>query len=106
MGRASTWGGEGELISKGPYRFSRNPQYVGFILGLGGWALMVSSTRVAAACLVGAAAIILAPYAEETWLREKLGEPYEHYRQITPRFFSICIRKARRFEDKDNNLNA
>ncbi|MFZ5818862.1 MAG: methyltransferase family protein [Chloroflexota bacterium] len=43
LGLTSTTGERGALVRYGPYRFSRNPQYVGFIGSLAGWALMTNS---------------------------------------------------------------
>lgn len=86
LGMASTSGAERALIRRGPYRFSRNPQYVGFIMGLIGWAIVTSSRLTLAASLVGVIPLVLAPFAEEPWLLERYGTAYEGYRQAVPRF--------------------
>ena len=85
----STMGDEGSLTRRGPYRFSRNPQYVGFIAGLVGWAILSSSALALLAALVGSGALILAPFAEEPWLLEVHGEAYEEYKRLAPRFISL-----------------
>ena len=43
LGLAQSSGNARGLIRNGPYRFSRNPQYIGFILGLAGWSVMANS---------------------------------------------------------------
>jgi len=43
LGIAPTSGDESMLVYRGPYRFSRNPQYVGFIAALIGWALLTNA---------------------------------------------------------------
>ncbi|MBW2312614.1 MAG: phosphatidylethanolamine N-methyltransferase family protein [Deltaproteobacteria bacterium] len=78
LGMPQTQGGEGALVAKGPYRFSRNPQYVGAVLSYVAVALLCNSSE----GLLGAAMMtpwLLLPFAEEPWLREKLGKPYEDY---------------------------
>lgn len=86
LGLASTFGEERDLIRRGPYRFSRNPQYVGFILGLIGWATVASSRLTLAGSLIGVIPLVLVPFAEEPWLRERYGAAYEEYRRAVPRF--------------------
>jgi len=86
LGAASTSGEQGGLVRKGPYRISRNPQYVGFILGLLGWSLVSDSTLVLLAALAGILAVLLAPIAEEPWLSERFGEAYQNYCREVPRF--------------------
>jgi protein-S-isoprenylcysteine O-methyltransferase Ste14 len=86
LGVASTSGGEKGLIRRGPYRVSRNPQYVGFVLGLIGWAVLTSSRLTLVGSLVGVIPLLLVPLAEEPWLVERYGTAYEEYRQAVPRF--------------------
>jgi protein-S-isoprenylcysteine O-methyltransferase Ste14 len=80
MGLSTTCGGQSGLVLAGPYRFSRNPQYVGFIVALVGWAVLVGSVLALVAAAVGTVALVLAPFAEEPWLLKAHGPAYEEYR--------------------------
>ena len=88
----------GQLIQHGPYRHTRNPQYVGTVACLLGWAVLTSSVASATACLGCAAWYVLAPFAEEPWLRDRFGPPYERYCVVIPRFLSLrtAARQGRR----------
>jgi protein-S-isoprenylcysteine O-methyltransferase Ste14 len=77
---------EAELVRSGPYRWTRNPQYVGDIVMLVGWAILFNSLEAAILCTLGIAWFALVPWAEEPWLREQYGEPYERYCREVPRF--------------------
>ncbi len=79
-------GDTGEIITSGPYRHTRNPQYVGFIILFTGIIFLTASFM---ALVTGALAIFLffiIPFSEEPWLKEKYGEPYENYCKAVPRF--------------------
>ena len=89
LGIASSFGDEGTLVRGGPYRFSRNPQYVGFIIGLIGWALVASSAQTLVVSLVGVIPLVLVPFAEEPWLLARYGADYEGYMHAAPRFVSF-----------------
>lgn len=77
---------EGHLQTEGPYRFSRNPQYVGFITILTSGGLLAGSLQTAILAIVGIVWFLLAPLAEEPWLREQYGGKYESYCEAVPRF--------------------
>ncbi|WP_419162063.1 methyltransferase family protein [Candidatus Palauibacter sp.] len=67
-GWTNTSGVKGRFVSSGPYRFTRNPQYLGdivFFVGVG---------------------FIVAPLAEEPWLEEQYGGEYREYLRRIPRF--------------------
>ncbi len=89
LGVASTAGEAGALTRHGPYRFSRNPQYVGFMLSLAGWALITNSALTLIVSLAGIVPLVLVPFAEEPWLLEKYGATYAEYRRAVPRFISL-----------------
>jgi protein-S-isoprenylcysteine O-methyltransferase Ste14 len=89
LGLAPSFGEMGLLVRRGPYRFSRNPQYVGFVATLVGWALLAGSAWTLVAAIAGAIPLILVPFAEEPWLAAKLGPDYEAYRRNVPRFLPL-----------------
>jgi phosphoribosylglycinamide formyltransferase-1 len=91
LGAAATVGAQGKLLRRGPYAFSRNPQYLGFLLALAGWAVMSNCAAAFAASLAGIIPLGLAPLAEEPWLLERLGPAYENYRREVPRFGSVLL---------------
>jgi len=77
---------EAELVRTGPYRWTRNPQYVGDIVMLAGWGIVFNSLQAWILCALGIAWFALAPIAEEPWLRDQYGEPYDDFRREVPRF--------------------
>lgn len=81
-----TLGLQGELITDGPYRYSRNPQYVAEILTYLGVVLITNSLL---AAVIGSLVILwflMAPLAEEPWLARQFGERFEEYSRQVPRF--------------------
>ena len=86
LGVRASQGAGGELIVEGAYRYSRNPQYVGTIVGLLGYVFITNSILTLIAWSLWSLWFLLAPFAEESWLRERLGEPYEKYAAVVPRF--------------------
>lgn len=77
---------EAELVRSGPYRWTRNPQYVGDSVMLVGWGIVFNSLHAWILCALGIAWFAMAPWAEEPWLRAQYGEPYDRYRREVPRF--------------------
>lgn len=86
LGIKNTSGISSELVIKGPYRWTRNPQYLGFMASLIGWGMTTSSPLTMVAGLVGWVPLCLVPRIEEPWLLEVYGEAYQEYLQGTPRF--------------------
>lgn len=86
LGRHATLGLEGTLIETGPYRWTRNPQYVGDMATLLGWAMICNSGRTSWLAMLAIACFALTPFTEEPWLREQYGEAYEAYRSRVARF--------------------
>ncbi|MFL7867533.1 MAG: isoprenylcysteine carboxylmethyltransferase family protein [Anaerolineales bacterium] len=89
LGLARTSGEADILIRRGPYRFSRNPQYLGFMIGLVGWALLTNSVITAITAMAALPSLILVPFAEEPWLLAQYGIEFEAYSRATPRFFTF-----------------
>ena len=75
------------LVTRGVYRLSRNPMYLGFLLVLLGWAFFLSNP---ATLLVVVAFVFyltrfqIAP--EEKILQEKFGAAFERYRRESRRW--------------------
>jgi len=76
------------LVVSGPYRFSRNPDYIGQALLCTGIALVLNSIWVLLAELP---ALLLIRYAviarEERYLEARFGEEYARYCQCVHRWF-------------------
>ena len=76
----------GKLTISGPYRWSRNPQYVGWFLFLLGFALNDWSLWCLAALLVVAISLHLLVLVEEEHLSRVFGEEYVNYYRKIPRY--------------------
>ena len=75
------------IVTKGIYRFSRNPMYLGFLIMLGAWGLLLEN-GVAIACVP-----VFVGYMnrfqiipEEKALLAQFGDDYAHYLASTPRW--------------------
>jgi protein-S-isoprenylcysteine O-methyltransferase Ste14 len=81
------WTPTPELIAKGPYRFTRNPMYVGittFLIGLG---VAVNVLWISIFAFVGLATVhFIAVVKEEAYLAAKFGESYAVYRRNVRRY--------------------
>jgi protein-S-isoprenylcysteine O-methyltransferase Ste14 len=91
FGRAETpvtpWRAARRLVVSGPYRLSRNPDYVGQALVVAGLGLLLGNGWV---LLAMAPALLLVRYGviarEERYLERKFGEDYRHYRERVRRW--------------------
>lgn len=89
LGVNASHGAVAPLEVSGPYRYSRNPQYVGAIGVLLGISLLFASKL---GLLAGAACSIwfaTAPFAEEPWLRQHLGAGYDDYVKSAARYLGF-----------------
>lgn len=86
MRTEETMGVTGNLYTHGPYAYTRNPQYLGMIVGLVGFALVADSVLVAALVAAHVGWVLLLPRAEEPHLREEFGDAYDRYASRVPRF--------------------
>jgi protein-S-isoprenylcysteine O-methyltransferase Ste14 len=95
-----TLGLKGTLLTEGPYRLSRNPQYVAEILIYAGIVLITMSIMSLIIGTILALWFFLAPFSEEPWLEEQFGEQYQEYRENVPRFINwksfACLKKEER----------
>ena len=89
IGIKQMFGLKGELIIKGPFRFTRNPEYLGFISLLISGFIISGSVFVFVVNSIGMAWFLLAPLTEEKWLYEQFGERYAKYCEMVPKFVSF-----------------
>jgi len=89
LGSKRTQGLGGDLVDSGPYRWSRNPQYLGDILLLLGFAVLSDSLTTLIACAGASICLWLAPFIEESWLEDRLGQEYSDYRRRVQRFIGF-----------------
>lgn len=75
-----------KLITRGAYKYSRNPQYVGDSLNIVGYIVLTNSWRVAVVGVLGVVLNLMAPFTEEPWLEARFGEAYVAYKRRVPRF--------------------
>ncbi len=79
-----------ELVTAGIYRWSRNPQYLGWFLVLLGISVIGSSGLALLYTMIG---IVLFHYyttqIEEPYLEQIFGEKYLMYKEETPRYFGL-----------------
>lgn len=85
----TTLGLPGAFIRGGPYRFSRNPQYLGTCIYLTALVVLSGSHVAAIGCLAVGLWFVATPFIEEPWLAERYGAEYEAYRRAVPRFFGF-----------------
>jgi protein-S-isoprenylcysteine O-methyltransferase Ste14 len=86
FGLGNTIGLGKSLVTGGPYRYTRNPQYLGDGLNILAFMVLTNSWM---AWVVGALGItlnLLAPFTEEPWLEQRFGEAYREYKNCVPRF--------------------
>jgi protein-S-isoprenylcysteine O-methyltransferase Ste14 len=75
------------LVTSGPYRFTRNPMYLGLVAMLVGLALALGTPAPWAAAAALAATLQLRFIRnEERALAASLGEPYQRYRESVRRW--------------------
>jgi protein-S-isoprenylcysteine O-methyltransferase Ste14 len=86
LGTRNTSGQASGFVSDGPYRFTRNPQYLGDMLLFAGLSIIANSLFLWVTHSLLIFVFIMTPIAEEDWLKEKYGEIYREYIKNTSRF--------------------
>jgi protein-S-isoprenylcysteine O-methyltransferase Ste14 len=86
-GTLAPWSPPRDMVTSGPYRFTRNPMYVAVALVLFGWGQLFGSTGL----LVYALVVVLAFHlrillSEEPWLARTFPDQWPAYRQRVPRW--------------------
>lgn len=86
FGLPQTGGAVGQLKVDGLYCYSRNPQYVADIAILIGWTLLCASLVAVPVIVAGILVLLIAPFAEESWLKEQYGQTYRDYKATVRRY--------------------
>jgi protein-S-isoprenylcysteine O-methyltransferase Ste14 len=86
-GTLAPWDPPKHLVTTGPYRYSRNPMYVGVVTILIGWCVLWDSRTL----LIYTAAVAVAFHfrvllAEEPWAARLFGEDWDAYRRRVRRW--------------------
>ena len=89
LGEDATEGREDELRTDGLYRYTRNPQNVGYALLFATYAVLANSPLVGVLTVEFAAVTVLQVLAEEAWLRDTYGDAYDAYCERVPRFVGV-----------------
>lgn len=93
-GTLAPWAPPARLVTTGLYARSRNPMYVGVVLMLTGWALMLRSVPHAVyAAVVAGAFHLRVVMGEEPYLARRHGEAWRRYAQQVPRWL-LRVRPA------------
>lgn len=77
------------LVTSGAYRYSRNPQYTGWIILLSGGAVIARSPLALTLALAVVVAMRIWIPHEERHLEEEFGDEYVRYRRQVPRFLRL-----------------
>jgi protein-S-isoprenylcysteine O-methyltransferase Ste14 len=95
-GTPAPWAPPERFVTRGSYRFTRNPMYVGVLALIVGQALLLGREILfawaAAAWLLFQLFLLL---EEEPGLRKRFGTEYEDYRARVPRWLLIAPRSSR-----------
>ncbi len=75
-----------KIISNGPYKFTRNPQYLGLFIFIGEFMILTSSILVLISGILGIILFMIFPFSEEPWLKQQFGEEYIGYCNRVRRF--------------------
>ena len=79
-----------QLVLRGPYRYVRNPMYIGAGFALLGAAIFYGSVAIALYVLALWAAVhLLVLFYEEPTLHRTFGAPYDEYRRTVHRWIPI-----------------
>ena len=83
------------LIQTGPYRFSRNPQIVIFVVAMVGAVVLWPSWYALGWLLLFAPVFHSMVLVEEEFLRREFGDEYQDYCRRTPRYLAFPNRRKR-----------
>ena len=86
LGAVNSSGLKDGFVASGPYRFTRNPQYLGDNILFFGVSIIANSLLLWIAHALLILVFFMAPLIEERWLEDQYGQAYREYRRKTRRF--------------------
>lgn len=88
LGRDNSYGAQDGLVTRGIYRWTRNPQNAMLVVVYACLAVAADGGATYALCGAMMAVYIIMVLLEEPWLAAAYGEPYRRYCRRVPRFFN------------------
>ena len=95
LGSRNTSGLQDKFVDSGPYRYTRNPQYLGDSIMFIGLSITANSLFLWITHGLLILVFLIAPFAEEIWLEKRDGDEYLNYKNNTSRFFSSFHQESR-----------
>ena len=96
-GTLAPWDPPRHLVTSGPYRYSRNPMYVGVLTILVGWALSLDirayKAPITYALVMAVVFHLRVVLFEERWAAEKFGAGWKEYSSRVSRWLPIRIKR-------------
>ena len=86
LGWSNTHGVAEKFVSKGFYKYSRNPQYVFYSMSFVSLGLWVASLKALLLLTLLSFWYLRAPFSEEKWLESQYGQTYLDYKNSVPRY--------------------
>lgn len=100
-GTLAPWDPPRQLVITGPYRYSRNPMYIGVLIVLAGWyALWGSTTQLIYGLCFALGFHLRVVFFEEPWAAREFGVDWLAYRDRVPRWF-MWWRSSRKADHSD-----
>jgi protein-S-isoprenylcysteine O-methyltransferase Ste14 len=100
LGRDNSYGAQDGLVTRGIYRWTRNPQNAMLVVVYSCLAVAADSGAAYVLCAAMMAVYVLMVLLEEPWLEGVYGAPYRRYCARVPRFFNwrrlvlLCARSC------------
>ena len=88
LGRDNSYGAQDGLVTRGIYRWTRNPQNAMLVVVYGCLALATDGWPTYVLCAAMMIVYVLMVLLEEPWLEGIYGAPYRRYCARVPRFFN------------------
>ena len=88
LGRDNSYGGQDGLVTRGIYRWTRNPQNAMLVVVYACLAVAADSGPTYVLCAAMMAVYVLMVLLEEPWLEATYGAAYRRYCARVPRFFN------------------